>query len=451
MMTSLNRPGRLGSRPKVLGWRYLPVLLLVVGAVMRLGWMVFLQPGGHASGEIANVAMAYSQTGVLADPFRPGQGPTAHVLPFPPLYAGLIYRNLGIRSFASELVLAISAISLVMFSYGCFYRAFALVGTSRNWRLTGLALLCMLPLNFQLEVEAFRIWEGGLSVALASLFLWALLTLERRPQLGWTAIAGMSALAAALFFVSPPLGLAGYIGSLLLLIKRLPLPHWPGAIAIAVVTLALFIAPWAWRNAVVMGEALPLRSNFGLELALANHPAALGTDDPRQVFMNRLKEIHPFESDRAFAAMVAAGGEISYARQLGDTAKTWIRHHPTGFARLCATHLRDYFFPPAWLWNIYSNDLRGTAIKLAINAALSIAALAGALAAGISAWRRYRFAIIMLMVPVLPYMIVQPVLRYRYIIYALSVFFAVDLAGRMAGWVQRRAVATFESGVVAGR
>lgn len=424
-----------GAAQRLLSWRYLPVLLLMLGALMRLVWTVASLPDSFAEGEIANVAIAYAETGILADSFRAQQGPTAHVLPFPPVYAGLVYRMLGIRSVPAELVLATSSIGLVMISYAAYYLAFGLMGTPRPWRLAGLALLCLVPLNRGLEAETFRIWEGGLSVAIAACFLWALLTIERRPTIGWGLVAGMAIAAAALFFISPALGLAAYSGSLLLLMARLPARRWPGAVAIAIAALALFIAPWMARNAVVMGEAIPLRSNFGLELALANHPAALANSDPRQVFRDRLDEIHPFESDVAFAAMQAAGGEAAYARKLGDAAKAWIATHPADFARLCARHFRDYFFPPEWLWNIYSTASQGTSVKALINAALSIAALAGAGVAGFVAWRRYRFAILMLVLPTLPYLIVQPVLRYRYIIYALSVFFAVDLAGRL--WALR--------------
>lgn len=421
----------IGTVRRVIGWRHLPLALLVAGALLRLGWAIALLPESHAEGEIANVATAYAKTGVLADPFRPGQGPTAHVLPLPPVFAGLVYRGLGIHSVPAELVLALVATAVVIASFALFYKAFGLIGTPRPFRLLGLAILCLVPLNISLEVESFRIWEGGLSAALAGFALLALLTLERRPQIGWGAIAGMAVVLGGLFFISPPLGLAAYLGSLLLLIDRLPLRRWPGATVLAVAGLALFVLPWGWRNAVVMGEALPLRSNFGLELALGNHPAALDTGNRRQVFRDRLEAIHPFESDAAFGALKAAGGEIAYARLKGAEARAWIDANPQGFATLCLHHLRDFFFPPAWLWNIYSDAGRAPALKALAHGALSAAALLGALVAGFAAWRRYRFPILMLLVPVLPYIIVQPVLRYRYIIYALSVAFAVDLAARV--------------------
>jgi hypothetical protein len=421
-----------------LAWRYWPVAILIAGAAFRLIWAIVTLQGSRAEGEIANVAIAFAKTGVLADAFQPGQGPTAHVLPLPPVYAGLIYRTFGIHSATSELLLAAVAIALVTTSFGLLYLAFGRIGTPRLWRLMAIAFLSFAPLNFHLEIEAFRIWEGALSVALASGFLLALLDTSLVDEVSWVRLATMSMFAALLFWISPPLGLGAYVCSLLLLIEKLPARRWPAACALATASLAVFIVPWAIRNARVMGEPVLLRSNFGLELALANHPAAAGPGDAAQIFRERLAAIHPFQSKAAYAKLQQAGGEIAYARGLGDEAKAWIADHPGDFLRLCATHLRDFFLPPAWLWNIYSDIGPSARLKAAVHAALSILGLAGALAASLASWRRYRFAVIMMLVPLLPYVVTQPVLRYRYIIYGLSVFFAMDLMARLSAVFGRR-------------
>jgi len=418
---------------------FLPVLLLVAGAAMRLIWTIATLAGSRAEGEIANVAIAYSKTGVLADAFQTGQGPTAHVLPLPPVYAGLIYRTFGIQSPTSEIILAITAIALVTASFGLLYYCFGLIGLRRRWRLAGLAFLCFVPINIHLEIEAFRIWEGAIGAALSALYLLLLLRTDANGAIGWWRLSGMCLLAAFLFWVSPPLGLSAYLCSLLLLIDKLPLRRWPAAFALAAAALALFVVPWAMRNVEVLDAPILLRSNFGLELALANHPAAASDRDAREVFRERLAEIHPFQSKAAFAAMQSAGGEVAYARMLGDEARGWIAKNPLKFARLCGQHLRDFIMPPPWLWNVYSNAGGAAQIKALVHSAVTLIGITGALVSGWVAWRRHRFAVMMLLVPILPYVVTQPVLRYRYIIYGLSVFFAADLLARIAdklGWVQ---------------
>ncbi len=414
-----------------------PVLLLVMGGLARLTWVWLFAPHSSAYGEIANVAIAFANTGTLADAFNPGEGPTAHVLPIPPIVAGLIYRGFGIRSAVSEGILLALATTTVLASYALLYKIFELMGTPRWGRLLGLAATCLLPLNFGLETVAFRIWEGALGVAVAVAFLLALLKLERTPEIRLPAIAAMSLAAAVVLFVSPAFGVAAYACSLLLLTERLPIRRWPVTIMVAVAGLAIVLAPWLVRNMLVMGEPVLLRSNFGLELAIGNHPAAANTTDDRGAFRARLDEIHPFKRQEGSDAMRRAGGEVAYAKSLGATAEAWIAAHPAAFARLSLKHLGQYFFPPAWQWNAYASGdgrtpSRALGAKLVLQWLIAGAGIAGALLALARAPRRYRLAVMMMLLPALPYMIVQPILRYRYIVFGLSVFFAADLVAYLA-------------------
>lgn len=434
---------RQGIAKAVAGGWHLPVVLLLLGATARLTWVMLFAPHGFADGEIANVAMAFARTGILADAFTAGQGPTAHVLPIPPLIAGLIYRAFGLRSAVSEAILAGLATTTVLTSYALLYRIFGMVGTPRWARLTGLAVACLLPLNFRLETVEFRIWEGAFGVTLALAYLLALLEVERRSEPRLPTIAAMSLAAAVVLFVSPALGVAAYACSLLLLIDKLPVRRWPTAVAVACAGLAIVLLPWSTRNSAVLGEPVLLRSDFGLELALGNNPAAAAATtqaDDRRAFRARIEEIHPYNRPAGIEAMRRAGGEVAYARALGVTTKAWIAAHPAAFARLSLKHLGQYFFPPAWQWSAYSNgDVapggRALGPKLAVHWLLAAAGIAGALLASFRAWRRYRYVAMMLFLPALPYMIVQPVLRYRYIMFGLSIYFAADLlAYLVARW-----------------
>lgn len=419
----------------------LPLLLLILGAVIRLAVVAPILISTPAEGELPNVAIAFATKGELAGAFRPEQGPTAHVLPIPALYAGLVYRALGVRSRPAELLLVIGATGCVLATFALLYRCFGLVGMPRAARLVALAGLCLFPVNLELETVQFRIWDTALGLLAAFACLYLLLVLERAPRLGTFQISVMAIAAALTFFINPALGLAIYLCSLLVLVERLPVSRWPGAIAIATMALLVVLGPWALRNQAVMGEAIPLRSNFGLELALGNHPAALAGSDQRQVFRNRLVEIHPYASAAAFARMQQAGGEVAYAKMLGRQAKDWIAENPIGFLKLSARHLCQYFFPPQWQWNIYMGREGFGRSETVIISVLAAAGLIGAAVAAVLSWRRYRFAIIVMLIPVLPYAIVQPVLRYRYIVFALTLFFAADLYWRLLAFTRSRSSA----------
>lgn len=420
-MTVRNRA--MWSRP----W-LAPLVLLVLGLLIRCVFAVS-DASQRTEGEADNVAIAFARTGTLADSYRPGQGLTAHVAPIMPVVAGTVYRALGEHSRESNILLSVLASLFVMVSFAAAYGAFGLLGTPRLMRLAALAVLALAPVNRSLEIKTFRVWDGALAVALGMVGLYLLLRLERRADPGRASIMGISLLAALAFFLSPPVGLALYFCCLLVMLQW-PAARWPGTVAMAALALALFVVPWSLRNARVLGEAVPLRSNFGLELALANHPAAAGPGDERTVFRARLDEIHPFQAQAAFDRMQAAGGELAYARQLGDEARAWIIEHPVDFARLSARHAVQYFFPPQWLWNIYGTT-NGAFLRALIQWAVAGLGLAGAALVLARDRHRYRLALIMLLVPALPYVVTQPVLRYHYLCFAILMMFGADLLARM--------------------
>jgi hypothetical protein len=419
--------------------------------------VMFNAPTGYATGEIARVAIAFAKTERIADSFgggrgafAPGQGPTAHVLPLPPIFAGTIYRLFGIRSPTSEFMLEVTAVLLALASSAFLYKGFGFAGMRRRERLVALAAVCLLPLPFLLETVEFRIWEGAMATCLAFGFVCLLGHAETRRSHSWRMIAALSLLAAVTFFVHPSLGLACYLCALLFAVEDVRRGRLVGTALIAVAALVVVLAPWAARNAAVMGKPILLRSNFGLELALANYPGALAPGDPKQRFRRRLAEIHPAVSPTAFAAMERAGGEVAYADKLGASATAWIRQNPGAFARLCFRHLGEYYFPPTWHWNIYIEHGWTVLPKAALQWLISALALSGIAYTLLTSARRYRYLIIMAIVPTLPYMIVQPVPRYRYIVYGLSLFFAVRFMAWMLARVRARLGQATE-GVAVGR
>ncbi|MDB5699599.1 MAG: hypothetical protein JWN69_2403 [Alphaproteobacteria bacterium] len=402
--------------------------LLALGVGLRLVWL-FLHPGELAPGEAMNVAAHFAREGTLADPYGEPSGPTAHLLPIPLLIGGAVYRAFGIASPASELILSLISIGLVTAGFALFYAAFRRMGASPTACLLALAALCLLPFNLWLEVVAFRLWEGALAVALAGAYLLALIELDGTDE---PSIRSMILLAAAnglLFFISPQLGVGAYAASGYFLMRNVRPARWPLATLIAALALAAFLVPWSIRNQQAMGEALPLRSNFGLELAIGFNPAAVEAADPYAAFQNRLRELHPFSSAGARQRLHAAGGELPYFKALADQTKSWIADHPTLAMRLAARHLADYLFPPSWLWLGADRSGSMVVLQMAIAWSVSLLGLLGVLTR-LTANARFRYAAIIMAATILPYMLVQPILRYRYLVFAMLVFFAADLVVR---------------------
>ncbi|HEU4969893.1 hypothetical protein [Sphingomonas sp.] len=406
--------------------RHAVAILLVLGLLIRCLWG-WKHGFDYAVGEAANVAISIARDGTFADTFARGSGLSAHFTPSMTLVAGGVYTLFGVRTGAAELVLAALSIGLSLASGYLWYRVVREVGAPRWAALVALAMFCLLPMNFGLEVVAFRAWEGALAAASAALCLLIALRLDRAAAPTWKGFTGLAIACALTFFVNQAIGLAVYGAMGLLLLRRFPVRRWLAAIGIAALCLIAVLTPWTVRNAVVFDRFIPLRSNLGLELSLANSPAATTGQDEHARFLNRLRTIHPLESEAAFQTMMRAGGEIAYADALGKQAKAWIAGNPGQFAALSLHHLREFYFPPAWQWNIYTEGAQAVGLRQALVWGLSILGLLGALLLPKIYGSRALYLAIFVLAPALPYVIVQPILRYRYLIFAPMMFCATIL------------------------
>jgi hypothetical protein len=417
------------------GWA-VPAGLCFAGAVMRLGWLAARGSPGVGEGEAANAAVALVERGYFGDPYGFISGPTAHLTPSMSLIAAAVYRIFGVRTDMSEILLALISIAIVLAAGLIFYAAARAAEWPRLWAWLPLGVFSIVPLNVQLEAVYFRVWEGGLAVLIAGLALMTIIRAAREPDPGLRSILLPCVLCAICFFVSPPMGLGTYACLGWLVLTRFRFVRWPGVALAGLIALALVFAPWVARNSSAFDRFIPLRSNFGLEIAIANYPGAM-QGDPK-AFVERIHSIHPYGMPRAQAEAALSNGEFAYAKTLEVETKQWIAQNPGNFVRLCLTHLREFYFPPAWQWTIYSAKSAGTYAKMAIVWSITALGLIGA-ALALFVWRgpSIYFALLAL-VPGLPYMIVQPILRYRYLVLLPLLFLASAVLCRLIGWLGRR-------------
>lgn len=409
---------------------HLALGLVAIGAIERAGWLIARPDFRSASGEAFNVAASVARDGTVGDVFARGSGLTAHFTPILPYIAGYIYRAFGMHSAVSEFILATLSIGTVLAAGYVLFLCIGKLGTPPLWRLGALAIYCLLPLYPDLETTTFRIWEGGLAVLLSG---WVLLRVLAADASGDRSIGRWAitcAIASALFFLNPATGVACFAMLGIWLLRRVAVRSWVPYVLSAALILLAVLTPWTVRNYEAFGRFIPLRSNMGLELALANHPAAVSNRNDGAVFWARLQEIHPQESQAAFDRMQAMGGERVYADRLGDEAKQWIRAHPAAFVALSLRHVRQFYFPPAWQWQIYGGTNKAMVVKVGLTWMFAALGVLGALAS-LLVWRGpYFYPAMLVLVTALPYAMVQPVLRYHYLIYAITLFLGVEFVRR---------------------
>ena len=121
-----------------------------------------------------------------------------------------------------------------------------------------------------------------------------------------------------------------------------------------VVGAILACVPWTWRNYTALRGFFFIRSNFGLELRIANHP---GADADIEVTYARQGTIrHPSENLEE-ARLVRDLGEAEYMRRARNEAMEWIRTHPGEFLRLTLMRFVHFWCGPLrlpWLAALFT-------------------------------------------------------------------------------------------------
>jgi len=403
------------------------VALIAAGTALRLIWLASIHGGiatGLSAAEASNVALAFARSGELADAYFAGQGPTAHLMPLHPTIAGGILWLFGPSSAPAHLVLLAWSLVQAICGYLAMASVMRRIGIDAATVRMGLALLLLVPPFVPQEVVDFRYWEGGGAALLAALNLRLMVTVADRDRLDLRLTAAAALLSAPAFFVSPPVGLAVNAAWAWLVLRRFPLVQALRFAAICASALGLLITPWVLRNQQAVGAPVLTRSNFGIELALANHDAARTPRSPAHAFHARLGEIHPAASATARQA-VEAQGEIAYSKRLSTQGWAWMRDRPADALVLGARHITEFLFPRPW--QMYFTGWEGMRGARAVT--ISLVHLLGLAGLIVGLWRRRRhFDLLAVYIAALtlPMAMFQPMPRYSFLLWALLAMLAVD-------------------------
>jgi hypothetical protein len=379
------------------------------------------------------VALSLATTGRFADPFRYPSGPTAHVGMLTPLPSALVYWLFGGDSRYAEFILYCWGAFLVCLSIWFCWRLAVVLDAPRAARIAAVAVAALAPLQFRLEMSENRNWEINLATVL---LIWILLKLAESDVnvLTRRSLVLIGASTGFLFILNPASGSAAILSAALFHKARVPSRQWwiaPVFMALVGGSLSGF---WAERNMRELGAPILLRDNLGLELALSNYTGAAHPADPSAAYWARFKQIHPMSM--AAGELDAKGGEVAYYHALGQQVRDWIAGHPWEFLNLCRGRLIEFFLPPRWLWSIFW-DAPAPLIGLR-QLVIWAAALGGLATLFVMAPRQrsYAYILVAILSCSLPYLLVQPTLRYRYMISTLLIFCALDGGFRLIAHIR---------------
>lgn len=321
---------------RYLFWAALGIFLLALAFRLFLLTRVperYLLP--HTRWEAEAIAWSLATKGQFADPYALPTGPTAHHPPLYPFLVGTMWRIFGLGTAGGHaswiMGLTLAALQCALLPWlavrlGVGLAAGVIVGV-------GSAVVPQWPpflepptaLALGLLMVAFRRrWTAGVGTVSQSLLLGA---------------------GAGLAFHLQPALLTVVLGCLafeLWLLRKTRAWRHSAAVALAA---ALVCVPWTWRNYTVLDGVFFMRSNFGLELRVGNHPGAVADIED---MTRSVDSLHPRLSSTE-ALRVRELGEAAYMREAGAKARAWIAGHPGTYARL--TGQRALAF-----WTRYNNE-----------------------------------------------------------------------------------------------
>ena len=244
---------------------------------------------------------------------------------YPAFLAGVL--AIGGRSVLAGQVanVALSALCLVLLYKWCVQRF-------ESARVAGVAalLLALYPNHMGYSVGLYS--EPLFTALLLGMFLLV------QPDAGWARMVAAGVLAGLATLVKAQMLLLGPLLLFLLAWGEWRIAALGPAFARAVLgtlVMAATVAPWTYRNAVVMGAPIPVSTNGGISLLSANNPSmttGLGYD---------------FRDDDNLvrSARFSVSDQVAADRRAKAAALAWIRENPGTFIALMPKKLFRLWFP----------------------------------------------------------------------------------------------------------
>ncbi|HYL64844.1 MAG TPA: glycosyltransferase family 39 protein [Candidatus Methylomirabilis sp.] len=279
--------------------------------------------------EVGNIAAALAQGRGFSDVFRTGTGATAWLAPVYPLVVAAIFKLFG--TFTTRAFFAACFLNIVFSSAACVPVFCA------GKRLGGLGLASAAAWLWALFPNAVMIpfewiWDTSLSGLLAATLLWATLALAGSKRLGhWCAYGVLCGFA---LLTNPALGvllpfLLAWAACRGTGEDRLKWRRAASAAGIAI----LCCVPWTARNYAAFHRLIPLRSNLPFELWLGNN------DIFDEHALGGRRVITRTEEARRYTHI----GETQYMQEKWQLAASFIRSHPRLELRLTGRRLLGFW------------------------------------------------------------------------------------------------------------
>jgi hypothetical protein len=177
------------------------------------------------------------------------------------------------------------------------------------------------------------------------------------------------------------------------------------AISACTLGFVLVVSPWLVRNYLTFGELIFIKSNFGVELYVANYEGSTG--------LSAGLPLHPAANEHELARLRQMG-ELPYVSEKKGQALRFIAVHPATFAWLSLKRVLYFWTGTPQLMQIFRLSGRFVTVRYVVFTSVSVLAFLGLL---LAVHKRIPavplFAIPLIVLP-LVYYVTHPTPRYRH-------------------------------------
>lgn len=351
-------------RLETLSLTHLVLFLFLLGFAVRLAALFLLRI--HMTivfSEMEKIARSLAENGTFANPYKIPTGPTAHHAPVYPLLLSLIFRAFGYGTAAAYA----RTVMNVFFAALQYALLPVLTDAAKIPRAVGAVagfVGALLPYRLVSE-SRFETALSGLVIVvlfLVTTYWWRTRQPSRLLAFGVGLAWGAGMLCTTNLLLVFLLTLLFFAASA----QKRKQP-WAVATLLSLLGMATALTPWTIRNYRALGGIIFVRSNFGLEFNLSNHPGAyaLAVDNIEiGIPHNYFHEHHPWASLEA-AEQVRQMGEIQFNREYLRQSVEWIRANPSEFAKLTAERIVFFWFTPSESQRLKSIFLMGWTLAAA--------------------------------------------------------------------------------------
>ena len=399
-----------------------PTLAVVVAYALRMAllWLSNQKEGAHPVFQVlgmeeGRVAWSLATGKGFFGPFPGYDAVTAWLAPVYPFLWAICYR---LSHLNSEAFVLLSQTMNCAFSAATCWPVFTIgkklfgekVGLASAWTWAFLPYAILMPLEWT--------WDQSLAALILALIVNATFDLrDSASPLSWSGYGLLWGLAA---LVNPALcSLFPFLLGWLIVQRRQSGVKSPALYARAALMFVLAVLPWTIRDYYVADGWVFVKSNFGLELWIGNHPATY------------TKELHPMFSfpERFYLIMQ---GEANYNRGKERMAVAFIKAHPGEFIEKSWSRVLDTWSARNDSWiDGWIAALHLSREDTWLYSAFSVMSFGGLLLAlREHGTESLPLAMCLIVFPI-PYYITHTALRYRHPIDPLVTIFAVYAMSRL--------------------